>query len=147
MILKIIHQTIQMFDKIQMTLMMKTSISNNRILRLNNVSCSRYLDFCVFVNSTDFKVCDVIIDNRNYTCSYFLWILSTIKIKFSQLLPCCLTNICNVILARCWRLETNSRSFSDLSFLHFHIYHFHFFKNVNHLNLDINGYWVIGAGC
>ena len=34
MILKIIQQIIQMFDKIQMILMMKTSISNNRISRL-----------------------------------------------------------------------------------------------------------------
>ena len=35
MILKIIQQINQMFDKIQMILMMKTSISNNCILRLN----------------------------------------------------------------------------------------------------------------
>ena len=28
----------------------------------NNVSFSRYLDFCVFVKSTNFKKCDVIID-------------------------------------------------------------------------------------
>ena len=27
----------------------------------NNVSLSKYLDFCVFVKSTDFKICDVII--------------------------------------------------------------------------------------
>ena len=35
MTLKIIQQINQMFDKIQMILMMKTSISNNRISRLN----------------------------------------------------------------------------------------------------------------
>ena len=35
MILKIIQQIIQMFDKIQMILMMKTSISKNHISRLN----------------------------------------------------------------------------------------------------------------
>ena len=35
MILKIIQQINQMFDKIQMILMIKTSISNNRISRLN----------------------------------------------------------------------------------------------------------------
>ena len=28
----------------------------------NNVSFSRYLDFCVFVKSTDFEICDVIIN-------------------------------------------------------------------------------------
>ena len=29
--------------------------------KANNVSFSRYLDFCVFVESTNFKTCDVII--------------------------------------------------------------------------------------
>ena len=37
MILKIIQQIIQMFDKIQMILMMKMSVSSNRILRLNSL--------------------------------------------------------------------------------------------------------------
>ena len=39
MILQIIQQIIQMFDKIQIILMMKPSISNNRILRLNKLHC------------------------------------------------------------------------------------------------------------
>ena len=30
--------------------------------RKNNVSLPRYLDFCIFVKSTTFKICDVIID-------------------------------------------------------------------------------------
>ena len=37
MILKVIQQIIQMFDKIQMIVMMETSISNNHITRLNDV--------------------------------------------------------------------------------------------------------------
>ena len=41
MILKIIQQIIKMFDKIQMILMMKTSISNNRISRLNKLMCKK----------------------------------------------------------------------------------------------------------
>ena len=36
MMLKIMQQIIEMFDKIQMILMMKTTISNNRISRLKN---------------------------------------------------------------------------------------------------------------
>ena len=38
--LKIIQQIIQMFDKIQMILMKKSSISNNRISRLNDLNTS-----------------------------------------------------------------------------------------------------------
>ena len=36
-------------------------LMNFFILRKNNVSLSRYLDFCVFVKSIDFNICDVII--------------------------------------------------------------------------------------
>ena len=38
-------------------------LMNFFILRKSNVSFSRYLDFCVFVKFTDFKICDVIIGN------------------------------------------------------------------------------------
>ena len=31
------------------------------IWRKNNVAFLRYLDFCVFVKPTDFKICDIII--------------------------------------------------------------------------------------
>ena len=34
--------------------------------------------------------------------------------KFGQILVCCMTNISNMILAQCWRLETSSRPFYDL---------------------------------
>ena len=45
MILKIIQQIIQMFDKIQMILMMKTSISNNRMSRLKKSNfCKEFFD-------------------------------------------------------------------------------------------------------
>ena len=37
-------------------------LMNFFISRKNNVSFSRYRDFCVFVKSADFKICDVIID-------------------------------------------------------------------------------------
>ena len=46
---------------------------------------TRYLDFTVFVRSTDFKICDVInalLHNGRYTKACFFWILSTINIKF-----------------------------------------------------------------
>ena len=44
------------------------------------VSFWRYLDFCVFVKSTNFKICDIII-NIVY---YFFWILGSIKKRFGQ---------------------------------------------------------------
>ena len=35
-------------------------------LKKKNVLFSKYLDFCVFANSVDFKICDVIIDIATY---------------------------------------------------------------------------------
>ena len=46
---------------------------NSNIKVKNNISLSRYLDFCAFVKSTDFKVCDVIVgiaSSGNSTCTY-----------------------------------------------------------------------------
>ena len=71
----------------------------------NNVSFLWYLDFCVFVKSTDFMWCS----HRH--CAYFFWNLSTIKIKISQILVCCVTRISNMFWAQCWRLETSSKPF------------------------------------
>ena len=51
--------------------------------------------------------------NASYTYAYFFWILSPIKTKFGQVLVCCMTNISNMFLAECWRLETSSRFFYD----------------------------------
>ena len=33
--------------------------------------------------------------------------------KFGEILVCCITNIFNMFLAECWKLETSSRSFYD----------------------------------
>ena len=55
----------------------------------------------------------VLLHNASYTYAYFFWILSPIKIKFGQILVCCMTNISNMFLAECWRLETSSRLFHD----------------------------------
>ena len=41
--------------------------------------------------------------------AYFFWILSTIKMKFGDILVCCMRNISNMFLDQCWRLETSSR--------------------------------------
>ena len=54
-----------------------------------------------------------LLHNASYTYAYFFWILSPIKIKFGQILVCCMTNISNMFLAECWRLETSSRLFYD----------------------------------
>ena len=33
--------------------------------------------------------------------------------KFGQILVCCITNISNMSLTECWRLENSSRLFND----------------------------------
>ena len=76
-----------------------------------NVSFLRYLDFCVFAKSTDFKICDVIIGIPTYIRKLRLRLLSTIEMNFCQMLVCCMANISNVFLPQCWRLETTSRYF------------------------------------
>ena len=45
---------------------------------------------------------------------YFFWILSAIKMKFGQILVCWMTNISNLFLAQCWRMETRCRPFYDI---------------------------------
>ena len=80
------------------------------IWRKNNVLFSSYQDFCVFVKPADFKLCDVI---TSYTYAYFFWILSSIKMKFGQILVCCMKNLSNMFSTECWRLETSSRLFCD----------------------------------
>ena len=44
---------------------------------------------------------------------YFFWILSTVKMKFGQILVYLITNISNMFLAQCWIRETSSRLFYD----------------------------------
>ena len=60
------------------------------------------------VKSTDFKIFDVIY-------IHFFWIVSTIKMKFGQILMLRMPNIPNGFLAHCLRLETNSRHFHDFT--------------------------------
>ena len=79
-----------------------------------NISFSKYLDFCTFMKSTDFKICDVIISIASSgisTYAYFFWILSTLKKKFSQILVYCKTNITDMFLDQDRRLKTSSRLF------------------------------------
>ena len=86
------------------------------IWRENYILFSRYLDFCTFVKSTDFKICGIIIGITSIGISisaYFFWILSTLKTKFGQTLVCCKTNISDMFLALDWRLGTSSRLFCD----------------------------------
>ena len=86
-------------------------------------------------------------------------ILSPIKMKFGQIWVCCMTNISNMFLTECWRLETSSRLFYDFikitiqqdlaTFNGWHIpflivLYSPFQKNET---LGIFAYWVIGAGC
>ena len=76
-------------------------LMNFFIWNKNNVSFSRYLDFRVFVKSTNFKICDVIISTAawwSYTYNYFFWILSPIRMKLGQILVCCMTKISKIFL-------------------------------------------------
>ena len=96
------------------------------IWRKNNILFSRYLDFCAFVKSTDFNICDIIIgitSSAISTSAYFFWILSTLEKKFDQILVCCKTKISNMFLAQDWRLETSSRlSYNFLTNIHLFFY-------------------------
>ena len=51
--------------------------------------------------------------NASYTYAYFFWILSSIRMKFGQILVCYMTNISNMFLGECRRLETISWLFYD----------------------------------
>ena len=47
----------------------------------------------------------MLVHNGSYTYAYFFWILSTIKMKFGQILPCCITFVtCFWLIARDWKL-------------------------------------------
>ena len=54
-----------------------------------------------------------LLHNASDTYAYFFWILSPVKMKFGQILVCCMTNISNMFLGECWLLETSSRLFYD----------------------------------
>ena len=56
----------------------------------------------------------VLLHDASYAYAYFFWILSPIKMKFGQILVCCMKNISNMFLADCWRLETSCRLFMIL---------------------------------
>ena len=93
---------------------------NYRIFYLKQKCCfllaiSRFLCFCEIYRFQSRSVTSsyALLDNGNYTYAYFFWILSTIKMKFGQVLVCCMTNISNIFLAECWRLETSCRLFYD----------------------------------
>ena len=63
-----------------------------------DVLFSRYLDFCVFHESTNFKIFDIVID-RSYTFDYFLKILHSIKIKFGQTIVQLMTDTFNLFFS------------------------------------------------
>ena len=78
--------------------------------------CSRDIEIFVFLRNPISKFAmpsKVLLHNASYSYAYFFWILSPIKMKFGQILVCCMTKISNMFLAECWRLETSSRLFYD----------------------------------
>ena len=72
-----------------------------------------------------------------------------------------MTDISNMFLPECWRLETSCRPFYDFikmtmqeDLAIFNGWHIPFlivfylpFQKMKHWNLDIFAYWVIGADC
>ena len=81
------------------------------IQRENNVSFSWYLDFHIFHESRNFKICQVIININPYTFDYFFRVPVSIKINIGHILVKFMTNISNLFLPQLWRLETSSRPF------------------------------------
>ena len=81
--------------------------------------------------------------------------------NFGQILVYLITNISNMYLVGYWRLETISRPFYDFNeiakywhlsnltswYLTFLILPYSPFQKTKYWKLDINGYWIIGAGC
>ena len=84
------------------------------IWRNNNVSFLRYLDFCVFVKSTDFKIRGIIISIATkwklHLCLFLLNPKSYKNETWSNT-SVLLRNISKIFLPQCWRLETSSRPF------------------------------------
>ena len=66
--------------------------------------CLSYRDFCVFVKPTCFT---------NLVQVRLMLLSFNSQVLFAQILVCCMTNICNMFLDECWRLETSSRPFCD----------------------------------
>ena len=99
--------------------------------------------------------------NGSYSFAYFFWILNTIKMKFGQILVHLLTKFltCFWLNAGNWKLVPGpfmilmKWQYNKIcQFLVVDVYHFQFslihpFKKMKHWNLDITGYWVIGAVC
>ena len=86
------------------------------IWRKINVSFPRYQDFCIFMKPRVSKLVTsskVLLHNASYTSAYFFWTLRSIKMKFGQILVCCVTDISNMFLAEWWRLKTSSRLYYD----------------------------------
>ena len=107
-------------EKVKGYLLYKT-ISWNKIALVINISEEKIVLFLAYL---DFVFCEIhrfqnlwhhhkhCCINGSYTYAFFFWILNTIKIKFGQILMCCTAN---KFLLQCWRLETSSRPFHDIT--------------------------------
>ena len=65
--------------------------------------------------STDFKVCDVIIDIVTWWKLHLRLFLLNPKYYENEILVCCMKNISNIFLAHFWRLKTASRPFYNFT--------------------------------
>ena len=125
---------------------------------------SRYLIFCVFVKSTNFKICDVII-SICYIMEVILMLIAFESYLFSEwnlvkyscaawktLLTWFWLNAGDWILVPSSFMILLKRQyrkiwqFSIVEIYRFKMFFIHFFKKPKHWNLDISGYWVIGVG-
>ena len=72
------------------------------ISRENKVWFSRNLDFCVFVKSTNFKICDIIIGITTYWKLLLCCFLLNPKYYQNEIwstLVCCIKNVSDIFLA------------------------------------------------
>ena len=69
--------------------------------------------FVFLLNLHTSKSVKALLHNGSYNYAYLFWIVSTIQMKFGQILVCCMASISNKFLAQCWRLLTSSRPFYD----------------------------------
>ena len=74
------------------------------------IFCSRDIKVSVFLWNLRFQNLW-----RHHKHWYFFWILSTIKIKFGQILVYFVANICNMFLTQSRRMKTNSRPSYDFN--------------------------------
>ena len=75
------------------------------------MSWSQAIQIFVFLWKAQTSTFVTLLHNQSY--AYFVWILSSIKMKFGQILVRSITRTSNMFLAQSWRLEISFEPFYD----------------------------------